>query len=360
MEENVEVCKSITVEKINGILSFILRKTFPDNFGKQKLYSYHGRIAISCPYCGDSKDPKKKRGNLYLKTFTYKCYNDGCGIFKNLNQIVRDFDIREMLTNDEIQEISEISRDSIRGKKIRNSIDYFFAENYKDILVPRDTLKEELGLVEVKGTFGESWLLKRNHTPDLKFLWDPRRKNLYLLNLTGDENKVLGLQIRSIVKKNEGSKYYTYKLSGIYKNLLKKTTPEIILRAEEVDPISTVFGFSFVDLDSMITVFEGPMDAWLCPNSIALCSINNPFPFEVDNKRWFLDGDSAGRKKSTSILLEKGEQVFLWGKFLKENNFPDREKWDLNDVVNYLRAENKKINRLDNYFSSNKLDILDV
>jgi hypothetical protein len=45
---------------------------------------------------------------------------------------------------------------------------------------------------------------------------------------------------------------------------------------------------------------------------------------------------------------------------LKENGFPEREKWDLNDVVNYLRETGKKIKRLDNYFSSDKWDIIDV
>ena len=65
--------------------------------------------------------------------------------------------------------------------------------------------------------FGEKWLIERNHVPDYKVLWDPKRRNLYLLNLSGDETKILCLQIRPIVKKNSGSKYYTYKLSGIYK-----------------------------------------------------------------------------------------------------------------------------------------------
>ena len=275
-----------------------------------------------------------------------------------LNQYVRDFGIHDMLSTDEIAEITQISRSAIAGKKIRNSIDYFFAENYKDILIPRDIFKSRLGLTEVTGTFAEKWITERNHVPDQKFLWDPKKKNLYLLNLSGDETKIIGIQIRPIVRKTN-SKYYTYKLSGIYKNLLGEKSPEIILRAEEVDPISSVFGFATVDLDSMITTFEGPMDAWLCPNSIALCSINNPFPFDVTNKRWLLDSDKVGRVKARE-LLEEGEQVFLWTKFLKENIFPERDKWDLNDVVDYLRSTGKKIKRLDNYFSSDKWDIIDI
>lgn len=354
-----KISSALSVDRVKGITSSALLKFFGDNPQRLKIYQGGNRLNFCCPYCGDGKDAKKKRGNLYLDTLTYKCYNGGCGIFKNLNQFTRDFEINEMLTSDEIAEIAEISRNSTLRKKIRNSLDYFFSENYNDILVDREKFKDKLNLVEVKGTFGEKWLVERNHSPDKKFLWDPKRRNIYLLNLSGDEEKILGLQIRPIVKKNTGSKYYTYKLSGIYKNLLNETNPETILKAEEVDPVSSVFGFSTVDLDSMITTFEGPLDAWLCPNAIALCSINNPFPFDVENKRWLLDGDEIGRKKSREFL-EAGEQVFLWGKFLKECELPERAKWDLNDVVNYVRSSGKKIKRLDNYFSSDKWDIIDI
>jgi hypothetical protein len=348
----------LSVDRVKGIVSSSLLKFYGNDPNRLKIYQGGNRLNFCCPYCGDSTDSKKKRGNLYMDTLTYKCYNGGCGVFKNLNQYVKDFDLQSSLTTDEISEIAEISRSSVARKKIRNSIDYFFSENYKDILIPRDDFKNRLGLSEVKGTFAEKWILDRNHIPDSKFLWDPKRKSLYLLNLSGDDSKILGIQIRPIVKKSH-SKYFTYKLSGIYKNLLGEKDPEIILKAEEVDPISSVFGFSTVDLNSMITTFEGPMDAWLCPNSIALCSINNPFPFDVTNKRWFLDGDKAGRTKSRE-LLEDGEEVFLWGRFLKENDLPDRDKWDLNDIVNYLRENSKKIKRLDNYFSSDKWDIIDI
>ena len=348
----------LSVDKVKSVIQASLLKFFGNDPQRLKIYQGGSRLNFCCPYCGDSSDPKKKRGNLYIDTLTYKCYNGGCGVFRNLNQFLRDFETHSLLSSEEVSEIAEISRSSVARKKIRNSIDFFFTENYKDVLIPRDVFKERLELEEVNGTFAEKWILNRNHSPDAKFLWDPKRKNLYLLNLTGDDSFIFGIQMRPIVKKSS-SKYFTYKLSGIYKNLFGEKNPDIISKAEEVDPISSVFGFSTVDLDAMITTFEGPMDAWLCPNSIALCSINNQFPFDVPNKRWFLDGDKAGRDKSRD-LLDKGEQVFLWGKFLKENSFPDRDKWDLNDVVNYLRSTGKKINRLDNYFSSDKWDIIEI
>jgi hypothetical protein len=350
----------LSLEKIRSIVSAALSKFYGGGDSERvKIYQGGNRLNFCCPYCGDSNDPRKKRGNFYTDTLHYKCYNGGCEVFRSLNSFVRDFSLSNMLDSEEMTEIINFSRQRISNKKMRNSIDFFFAQNYKDILIERETLKSRLGLIEVKGTFAEKWLNERNQYADDKFLYDPRRRSLYLLNLTGNGSQIVGLQIRPIARKNVGSKYYTYNLSGIYKKLLKELDPNTILRAEELDPISTVFGFSYVDLDSMITVFEGPLDSWLCPNSIALCSINNSFPFDVNNKRWFLDSDKTGREKMRS-LLESGDQVFLWGKFLKENEMPNRDKWDLNDIVNYVRSTGNKIRNLDNYFSSNVLDIIDI
>ena len=42
-------------------------------------------------------------------------------------------------------------------------------------------------------------------------------------------------------------------------------------------------------------------------------------------------------------------------KFVKENDLPERDKWDLNDLVNYLRETGKKIKRLEKYFSNEQV-----
>ena len=153
------------------------------------------------------------------------------------------------------------------------------------------------------------------------------------------------------------NKYFTYKLSGIYKNLFRINTPDIIEKAEQLDPISTVFGFSYVNLDDEVTIFEGPLDSFLFHNSVGLCSVNNQFPFDISNKRWFFDGDEAGREVLRKKLAE-GEKVFLWKKFIDDNRLPDRDKWDWNDVVNYVRSTGNKINRPDKYFSQDKWDTI--
>ena len=352
--------KSVSIDpaRVKMLVKTVLDSNFKNEPLKAVIYQAGNRLNFCCPYCGDSRDYKKKRGNLYLDSLSYKCYNGGCGVFKSLTYFMDDFGFSDLLTGDERSEIISIAKENNVRRRVRSTVDHFISENYKDIIISREFLKEKLGLTECTGLI-QKYLEDRNQRVDPKFLWDQSRRNLYVLNLTADEKSVIGLQIRNMSRKTGSSKYYTYKLSGIYKKLLKIETPEIILKAEEVDPVSTVFGFSIVDLDSMITVFEGPMDSFLCPNSIALCSINNPFPFEVDNKRWLLDGDQVGRDKMRDLLL-KGDTVFLWGRFIKENNLPERDKWDLNDVVNYVRSEGVKIKKLDNYFSNNKWDLLEI
>lgn len=346
---------SINIEELQKIIREALLKFYGNNPNRLKIYKYSNRLTFSCPYCGDSKYDKKKRGNFYLDTLTYKCYNGGCGVFKTLDEFIKDFQLEYLFTSKELLNIKNISKKFSKNIKTKNTIDYFLFDEYKDVLIRRDILKEKLKLTEIRKTEAEQWLLNRNQFPDEKFLWNSRYKSLFLLNLSFNKEYVLGLQIRQI--NNKYNKYYTYKLSSIYKNLLKNNDKELLSKIEKIDHFSTIFGISTVDFNSTITIFEGPLDSWLFPNSIALCSINNIFPFDIDNKRWFLDGDKIGKEKMKKLILNN-ESVFLWKKFLNENYIPEKKKWDLNDIINYLIKENKKIKDINLYFSNSPLDII--
>jgi hypothetical protein len=103
-----------------------------------------------------------------------------------------------------------------------------------------------------------------------------------------------------------------------------------------------VFNIGTISFNDQITIFEGPMDSWLWPNSVALCSVENKFPFEVENIQYWYDWDNAGRHKHSELLSE-GKKVFNWKKFLLDHELPINKKWDLNDLVNYLRAKKIKV-----------------
>lgn len=347
----------MTKEQIKNILSAVLYQVFPGNPHKQKIFESRDRYTISCPYCGDSSEARKKRGNLYVESLSFKCYNGGCNTFRDLYGFLKDFELGNLINPDQISEIIEIGKTKRNARKQAGSIDVFILEAFKDIIPTREDLKTKLGLIELPYAARE-YLKNRYQVPDDKYLWEPRKKSMFLLNLTADSKYVLGLQIKNMYK-NATTKYYTYRLSGIYKNLFKESNNEIVEKAADLDSISCVFGFSTLNLDSMVTIFEGPFDSFLYKNSVGLCSLNNKFPFDISNKRYFLDGDSSGRDKSQKLLSE-GESVFLWKKFLAENGFPERDKWDLNDVVIYAHQNGMKIKNLEGYFSADKWDMIHV
>jgi hypothetical protein len=346
------------IEKIEQVVSEILVREFTDSHGKQNVFRCGNRLNFSCPYCGDSHDPRKKRGNFYLDTLAYKCYNGGCGVFKDLISFFKDFGAYNRLSNDDKNEVKSIidesksKRRTIYGKV---DISYFFENDINDVLIDRKYFMDFLKLQEISGSKIQRYIQKRSQKIDSRFAWDPKYEKLYLFNLTPDD-KIIGLQVRNMESTKGSSKYLTYKLSGIYEKILKVEDQSLIEKSKSVDPISHVFGIGFLDFGSDVTVFEGPMDSWLWYNSVGLCSVENRFPFELENIRFWYDWDRAGNEKSVE-LLSKGQKVFNWGKFLEENDITKNRKWDLNDLVIHLRTTGKKIKRFEGYFTNDALDL---
>lgn len=346
------------LERIKSLIGHSLHNAFPGEGGKQKIFQAGNRLNFSCPYCGDSDDARKKRGNFYTNTFAYKCYNGGCGVFKDGYAFFRDFGVASDLTQDEKKDILDIIKENKEKRKtLYGSFDFslLFNLDFKKYVVSRKELMRRLSLVEVEGSQIEAYLRRRNQPTDHRFAWDPKQERLFLFNLT-NHDEVVGLQLRNMSLEKGGSKYYTYKLSGIWEKLLGVRDVEFLKQCTKIDPVSHVFNLFQVSFDRTITIFEGPMDAWLWKNSVALCSVENKFPFEFDDIQYWYDWDEAGRRK-TSELLTQGRSVFNWKKFLEENSIPENRKWDLNDLVNYLREKSIKIKRFDGYFTSEVLDL---
>lgn len=341
------------------IISRILLKNFPSEPDKQIIYAAGNRLNFSCPYCGDSLNSRKKRGNFYLDTGSYKCYNGGCGTFKDGETFFKDFAVFSFLTSGEkvsLRKIIKENREKRRSHYGNVDISYFFEMDISPYLVERDYIMSKRKLIEVKNSPILEYLEKRNQTPDKRFAWDNKNQNLYLFNLTSDEKNILGLQIRNMRPDNFRAKYYTYNLSGIWEKLLWNKDHKFLEECKKINPISHVFNVGKINFSSMITIFEGPMDSWLWYNSVALCSVENKFPFDLENIRFWDDWDPAGRTKSVE-RLSNGFTVFNWSHFLEENDLPFNRKWDLNDLVNYLRRSGKKIQRFEKYFTNDQLDL---
>lgn len=340
------------------LIKQVLSREFSGNISKQRIDRYGNRLNFSCPYCGDSNESRKKRGNFYVDTQSYKCYNGGCGVFKSALGFYYDFGIARDLSQDEKADLKSLA-DEIKTRKrpVLGSMDIsmLFDEDISKYIIPRSEFMEKLNLREAKGSSIERYLKRRHQVIDNKFAWDQKKERIFLFNLTSDD-KIIGLQVRNMESIKGSPKYLTYKLSIIWEKLLKCKDESFLTGCRKVDPISSVFNVSFIDFGKDITIFEGPMDSWFWPNSVALCSVENRFPFDIENVRFFYDWDKAGLLKSIE-LLSNGFSVFNWGKFLEENDITKNKKWDLNDLVVHLRATGKKIKRLDNYFTNDALDM---
>ena len=91
-----------TIENIKDKIQSVLDSKFSsDSRIRRKIDVYHDRLNFCCPYCFDSRtDIRKKRGNLYLNTLRYFCFN--CGHSAGINKMLSDFG-EELSMDDKIK-----------------------------------------------------------------------------------------------------------------------------------------------------------------------------------------------------------------------------------------------------------------
>jgi len=352
-KKNDNVSKKDIEKNIIANLQLLLNKTFNDPIKKQLEFKIN-RLNFSCPYCHDSvKTPWKKRGNLYLDTYFYHCYN--CGKHVNYEQFAKDFSFD--VDNSELTEIKKIIQDSIQksGSHVFVGSEIFFDKELIDKYgIDRDYLIKTLNYTEIKNSSIENYLKHRLQFNFNNFAWDAKNNRLVIFNLSADNKKVIGFQFRNFSKNNV--KFLTYNLQNIYK-YLNKNIPETE-NFEYLNKLSTFFGILKLNINKPVTVFEGPMDSFLFPNAIATCSVNIDIPIDI-SIQWFYDYDDIGRKKSIE-KLNNNEIVFLWKKFIKENelDFNTNKKLDLNKLLIYIKKHKLKIKPFVNYFSNNKYNLI--
>lgn len=336
-------------------LQNILIKNFPNNPQKQKIKRYPDRLNFAAPCCGDSrKDNSKKRGNIILTgpfQMTYKCHN--CGTCMPVYKFFKIFG--EKLSLDSIDYISAHKPDSSVNITTDSSINYLYDNDLIEKLsLDREYFKTAYSLEECDiPNAGHFYLINRKQYDFKHFLYQPKYKLLFLLNLT-PSGKIFGLQLAHLDKSYKGPKYKTYKLSRIWTELLRQ--PKEI--PEEIDFLSMLFNVLTINYNSPVTIVEGPMDAFLIKNCIATCGAGKRIKFDFEY-RYLFDDDKTGRQHAIEKLNE-GFEVFMWDRFKTDLGLPPKQKWDMNDVVKYCSDNNIKIPRLDRYFSNDSLDSLSV
>jgi hypothetical protein len=339
---------------LRSILQPILDHRFPGTPAKRKSIVKHGRINFACPYCGDSaKSDYAKRGNFIMggkyKGY-FKCQN--CGEFKKITTFFKDYktELKLEAVNYAVENLGDFT--TFEGAKYDMSM-FFDMEHLDKYAIDRQEFLRYFGLVEVKDSPVWSWLTKRLQYQEDKFLYNPVKNYILILNLT-QTGKILGAQKRLFKGAN---RFETYKMSKLY-TLMNKELEASEEQIDYLDTVSMVFNICLINFSKTISLFEGPMDAFLFKNSIANTGANKELPIEIP-VRYFYDSDETGKRKSFEHI-EKSEEVFLWDKFLREHNFPFRMKWDFNDVLIYARNNGIKLHLIDNYFSGEPLDAIDI
>lgn len=357
-DSSAEVNMETMWKKIYDCLTLVLASEF-SNEHKRLPINHRDRIQFACVYCGDSvKDPRKKRGNIFSATMQYHCFNGDCNAHHSVYNFLQEKKMLEGFTPDELVYMKETgSNRLIDLKKIKSALglESFLSDEITDLSVDREFLMKKLGLYEIRGSRIEGYLRKRLQTDFQKFGWDPKKGLLYVFNLAGEMDRVLGLQIKTFSKRNP---YLTWKATRIHQELgIYK--PENQEALEKIDFLSNIFGIFQVDLNRTMTVFEGPLDSFLFPNSVALCSAKNSLPFEIEGARYFYDNDVTGREWSMKRIVE-GKSVFLWKKYIKDNEltlFESKIK-DLNDLLLFIKKSGKPCKKFIDYFSQDKYDMI--
>ncbi|MCK9574556.1 MAG: hypothetical protein WC979_01480 [Candidatus Pacearchaeota archaeon] len=350
---NKEVDDTQFRKKITGLVDEILRERHSEH-EKQKPYPREERYNFACPYCGDSsKDATKKRANIYYKGYGFHCYN--CKTHTSIEKFLSDFG--KALDSSETIYARNVHSESVskfvtseKSVDISYFIDPTILEKYA---IPKAAIFKHWNLTEIDAP-ENGWIRKylkdRHQTNNNVFGWDKKLTRLFIFNLTL-EGKVLGFQVRNF--KTE-PKYVTHTLEMIYKKMEIAIPTDKLF--EESSKLSFIFGISTTDFSEMITITEGPLDSFLIRNAMSACGLENEFPFDISNKRYMYDYDSAGTSKALEKIKE-GESVFLWKKYIADIGINIyKNKLDYTDVVTIAKSTKINLLPINGFFSDSKYD----
>ena len=349
----------LTRQNTDDITTKVQRVLY-DNFSgpKAAMKPYRDRLNFACPYCGDSNDAHKKRGNIYFKSLSFHCYN--CSKHSNLVEFFRDHNQSITNTDDLIFYLDYIRQNQV-VVPTKDYMQLTVFESLKEYSIPLSEVKKKFNLLNTKESMRiEKYLKGRfmHHNLDY-FLFDPKEEQLYIFNLTPDKQSTFGWQIRNFKPGRE--KYISYnieKINYIVKERKIELSDDEIIR---INTLSIYFNIATVDFMRPVTVFEGPIDSLLCKNSIAISGVDKPTDMfdEIPTVRYLFDNDFAGRKKM-EYLLKKRKNVFMWNKIVRDFKVQDKVK-DFNDLLKYCwNRKSDAIKNYDKYFTNNPLDIRSV
>ena len=364
------------LDVIKGKLQIILNRSFKESY-RRKLDIYSDRINICCPICGDSAtDIRKKRGNLYLNSLSYHCYN--CGAHMGINSFLHRFD--EDLSSEDKIVVHEIQQNSKKfEKKVSSSQGSMSMTLLDKLAIPKDILFKQLGITSPYRDQTATKYLK-SRMIDIKdwkyFGYNPLSAELYILNIS-PSNRVIGYQIRQLDSNSVKNRYMSRRLTKIYSEVFNKNISPIVERlllqipngdkyiTEEdgienivtnLDRLSGIFNIMNINMGRPLTIMEGPIDSLAVDNSIALQGASKQldgFFDNVENVRYLFDNDKTGKEMSLK-KLKSHKTVFLWTQYIDMIHTKEKIK-DVNDLQK-MNLFNQEI--LEKCFSDDEFDAM--
>jgi len=357
----------------------VLKLRFPGSQYKQDINEEDpDKMNFACPYCGDSeKDQTKKRGNLYLNTKTYKCFNDGCMKWVPLKNFVSHFASKYVLS------VPDIGADVVveRKEEPLNLIEFLVNKKVGDKLLDFERIVKRFSLYPCCEAPEDSPIFEyvnRRKLIDLPAFesscyYDSREDKIYLFNLDNASGKILGFAIRRISDNGFGPKYDIKNYTELQKNGLVKDIDDNFIT--QVNTINNYFNILNVNFAKPIIITEGQIDSMFLENAIATTGVSKSKKIlgtliTKKNSRVLFDNDKAGKEQMVD-LIKQGYSVFLWNKLLFDLKMEYLgcakrliDIKDINDLYRFLSDMDPGLSfakfnsRIQKYFSTSSFDII--
>lgn len=358
----------------------ILRKRFPNNIEKQRLDDSNDRkLNFACPICGDShKKSSKKRGNIYLDSGAYKCFNDGCMAYMPLSEFITKTSRENGIQLPSF--ITDVNYKPVDIKRTGNPLVRFLTSDTSNLL----TISEIINRFNLKrldisteNPNAISYINKRNLniiTDYGDFLYgDSSDSKILIFNFDKRSGKVLGLSIRHLSDTIE-RKYIIKSYSDLVNIFSQKDIKKDLI--DDANYLNNYFNILNVNFSKPICLTEGQFDSLFINNCIATSGVSKAKSIlsslgAKNNMRILFDKDNAGKTEMMN-LIKSGYSILLWNKIIYDlkkmcktssEMIKLKDLKDINDLITFLKNKQPNLTIsdfniwLNSYFSESPLDL---
>jgi hypothetical protein len=369
------------IEEITAFIETLLRKRFHDVPEKQKIDGTTSRkLNFACPICGDSdKKVSKKRGNLYLDTGAYKCFNDGCMAYMTMGEFVA-----RMSKQHGIMLPSFILEDSYKPvhnvKRAENQLIRFLTSDTSSLVTITDVINRfSLKRLDLVPEDSRAYQYIKGRSLNLIedfgdcLYADSSDNKIFIFNFDKRSGRLLGFSIRSLDPNSERKyiiKSYTdlaqiFSQTGLTKDLI-----------EDANFLNNYFNILNIDFSKPIRMTEGQFDSLFIYNAIATSGASKARSIFSNlgakgASQVVFDRDKAGKTQMMNFI-KQGYSVFLWNKAIGDlkRRFSSVDDMiamnrvkDINDLFCYIHDRDESYTLddfnewLNSYFSDSVFDM---